>query len=152
MQKTFKLPTAIFDSIAKAADYLRNNPHVIFAYLFGSLARGKPVPLSDADIAVFLTEDATFPKAKLEILDCLVEILETDEIDLVILNTASLPLQARIIRYKKTLVDKDPFLRHRFESLILRQYADFSIKEMRIFERRYFGDRQSPHSEKSLRA
>ena len=89
---------------------------------------------------------------ELDIHGCLVEILETDEIDLVILNTASLPLQARIIRDKKTLVDKDPFLRHRFESLILRQYADFSIKEMQILERRYFGDRQSSHSEKSLRA
>ena len=59
---------------------------------------------------------------EMEILGKLSEILHTDEIDLVILNTASLPLLARIIKNKKILTDKDPFLRHKFESLTLRKY------------------------------
>ena len=66
------------------------------------------------------------------------DLTETPEhADLVILNTASLPLKARIIQNKKVLVDKDPNLRYSFESLTLREYFDFSIKEKDILYRRY---------------
>jgi len=69
------------------------------------------------------------------------ELLWTDEIDLVILNTASLPLRARILEKKRVIVDNAPFVRHKFESLTLREYLDFSVKEMEIYERRYSIDR-----------
>ena len=65
------------------------------------------------------------------------DLLRTEEIDLVILNTAALPLAYRIMKNKKILVDRDPFLRHRYESLIIREYLDFSVAESRILERRY---------------
>ena len=74
---------------------------------------------------------------KIDLLGKLIEILETDEIDLVILNTASLPLVARIIENKVIVVDKAPLFRHDYESLSLREYFDFSIKEMDILNRRY---------------
>jgi hypothetical protein len=61
----------------------------------------------------------------------------TDEIDLVVLNTASLPLIMNILKRKKRLVDKDPFKRHAFESLVMRKYFDFSIKESTQLRRRY---------------
>jgi hypothetical protein len=35
------------------------------------------------------------------------------------------------------IVDKDPFLRHRFESLALRQFLDFRIFERRILDTRF---------------
>jgi len=38
-------------------------------------------------------------------------------------------------------VDNAPFVRHKFESLTLREYLDFSVKEMEIYERRYSIDR-----------
>jgi len=38
-----------------AVEYLRSCPQVVFAYLFGGLARGERGPLSDVDIAVFLS-------------------------------------------------------------------------------------------------
>lgn len=84
----------------------------------------------------------------MEILGKLIDLLEADEIDLVILNTASLPLAARIIEHKVILVDKKPFLRHAFESLILREYFDFSRKEMEILQRRYSVGRQVSDTEK----
>ena len=93
--------------------------------------------MSDVDIAVFLSGDVDFRDEKMEILRRLTNVLKTDEIDLVVLNKASLPLVARIIKNKKILTDKDVFLRHRFESLILRKYFDFSVKERSIFKRRY---------------
>lgn len=37
-----------------------------------------------------------------------------------------MPLRAEIVRNKRQLVDKDPFCRHKFESLTLREYFDFA--------------------------
>jgi predicted nucleotidyltransferase len=137
MIKYQKLPEQIMRLLPKAEAYLRENPKVIFAYLFGGLTKGKALPMSDVDIAVFLSGDDDCLDEKIEILRKLTDILKTDEIDLVVLNKASLPLTARIIKNKKILADNDKFLRHRFESLILRKYFDFSIKERSIFKRRY---------------
>jgi hypothetical protein len=65
------------------------------------------------------------------------EILGTGEIDLVILNKAPLSLAGRVLQGRKVLVDKAPFVRHRFESLTLRMFFDFSLKERTILKRRY---------------
>jgi hypothetical protein len=65
------------------------------------------------------------------------DILHTDEIDLVILNKASLSLAINIIKSKKIIVDKNPFERHLFESLIMRKSFDFSFKELNQLKRRY---------------
>ncbi len=68
----------------------------------------------------------------------LIEYLHTDEVDLVILNTASLPLKMKIIENKKVIADKAPYVRHLFESLTMRKYFDFSFNESRILKRRFF--------------
>ena len=49
------LPADIETRLSEAAKYLESHPKVLFAYLFGGLARGKRRPLSDVDIAVWLT-------------------------------------------------------------------------------------------------
>ena len=49
----------------------------------------------------------------------------------------SIPCQKEFVCYVEKSPDKDMFLRHRFESLTLRKYFDFSIKERSIFKRRY---------------
>jgi len=131
------LPENIEELIPNAQDILERHPNIIFAYLFGGLAKGRISPVSDIDIAVYLANVDDILEVKLEILSLLSDTLNTDEIDLVILNTAPLPLRARIIQNKKVLVDKDPALRYSFESLMLREYFDFSIKERAIFSRRY---------------
>lgn len=95
------------------------------------------MPLSDIDIAIYLKEDGDLNKEKMNILQDLIDLLGTEEIDLVLLNTAPLTLRARIVENKKILVDKEPFLRHSFESLVLREYFDFSKKEEEIFKRRF---------------
>jgi len=132
-----QLPENITELIPQAVNYLESTPDVVFAYLFGSLAKGKPRPLSDVDIAVYLAEPLSFSDVKLDILGKLIDILHTDEIDLVVLNTADLPLAMNILKNKIVVVDKDPFVRHIFESLTMRKYFDFSIKEAAILQRRY---------------
>ncbi len=149
MIKFGRLPKNIYKLLPKVKDYLNAHPEIIFAYLFGRLAKGKSTPLSDVDIAIYLSEESKAGQKKIEILGKIIELLETDEIDLVILNTASLPLRAKIIKNKVLLVDKKPFLRHAFESIILREYFNFSRKEMEILERGYLVGRQVSHTEKS---
>ncbi len=137
MIKYGTLPENINLLLPDVREYLDKHLKVVFAYLFGGLARGKVSPLSDVDIAIYMVEDAEITQEKLEILGKLNEILKTDEVDLVILNTAPLPLAARIIKNKIILVDKMPFKRHAFESLVIREYFDFSRKELDIFKGKY---------------
>ena len=89
------------------------------------------------DIAVYLADTLYGTNDKLDILGKLMGILQTDEIDLVVLNTAGLPLVMNVLKCKKIIVDKDPFARHIFESLSMRKYFDFSIKESAQLKRRY---------------
>jgi len=132
-----RLPGNIELLLTGAKAYLKSRSDIVFAYLFGGLAKKKPMPLSDVDIAVYLSECEDYVEQKLEILGKLVILLETDEIDLVILNTAPLTLRMKILENKKVIVDNDPFLRYSYESLTMRKYFDFSIKEMGILERRF---------------
>ncbi len=137
MIKSKKLPANIEDLIPKALTYLQSMPDILFAYLFGSFGKGKHFPLSDVDIAVYLKELSDAPEKKMEILGTLIDILQTDEIDLVVLNSAPLPLRMRILESKKVVVDREPFLRHHYESLTMREYFDFSILEREILNRRF---------------
>jgi predicted nucleotidyltransferase len=132
-----KLPANIEDLIPQAVAYLQSRGDINFAYLFGSFGRGKHFPLSDVDIAVYLKEPSDVQEKKMEILGALIDILQTDEIDLVILNSAPLPLRMRILESKKVIVDREPFVRHHYESLTMREYFDFSILENQILNRRF---------------
>jgi predicted nucleotidyltransferase len=136
-----KLPKNILELLPRAAEYLESHRRVVFAYLFGGLAGGSAAPLSDVDIAVFLSDAARASADKLEILGNLTDILQTDEIDLVVLNTAELPLVMNALKKRRLIVDKDAFARHRFESLTMRKYFDFSIKESSVLRRRYLHGR-----------
>ena len=116
---------------------LEKDKRVKFAYLFGSAAREEQNSLSDIDIAVYLCEDCDPAEAKLDLIGKLMDRLGRGRFDLVILNTAPLPLAARVIRCRTVLADRDPFSRHRYESRILREYFDFSVLEASILNRRF---------------
>ena len=124
------------ENLLDVKNYLNERDDIAFAYLFGSRARGVPTPFSDVDIAVYLTE-GPFSEKRLEILGDLMDILRMDNLDLVILNTVSESLKARVIRNRVILADNLPFIRHIFESRTLRAYMDFSKIETRILELRY---------------
>jgi uncharacterized protein len=128
--------TPLAENLLDVKNYLNERNDIAFAYLFGSRARGVPTPFSDMDIAVYLTEGPFFEK-RLEILGDLMDILLMDNLDLVILNTVSQSLKARVIRNRVILADNLPFIRHIFESRTLRAYMDFSKIETRILEQRY---------------
>lgn len=130
-----KLPEDILKKINLLSDLFIDDPNIVFAYLFGGLLKERPNPLSDADIAVFVKN--TKKLDYLELFNKITNALGTDEVDLVILNTSPLSLTGRILQERRVLIDKDPFLRHRYESLTLRKYFDFKVKEGSILKRRY---------------
>jgi hypothetical protein len=116
---------------------LEKDERIKFAYLFGSAAREEQNSLSDIDIAVYLCEDYDTAAVKLDLIGNLMDRMGKTRFDLVILNTAPLPLAARVIRSRKVLTESDPFSRHCYESRILREYFDFSVLEAAILNRRF---------------
>lgn len=137
MIKFERLPADILSRIPDVRRILLNDNNVIFAYLFGGLAEGKVKPLSDIDIAVYLRDSDNLAEYKLNLFDRLTDALRTSELDLIILNIVSLSIAGRILLNKQILVDKDLPIRHSYESLTLRKFFDFRIKEDAFFSMRY---------------
>lgn len=137
MIKFEKIPPDILSRIASVKELLDRDPRIVFAYLFGGLAKGEVRPLTDVDIAVYLNSTEDLAEYKLDLFSKLSEALGTSELDLVVLNTAPESLSGRILQNKEILADKEPFRRHAYESLTLRKFFDFTIKENYIFSRRY---------------
>jgi len=129
------IPRDIQERFGPLARFLKKDPNILFAYLFGGLAAGRRSPLSDVDLALYLRDEKKMDT--LETHGRISQILGTEEIDLIILNQAPISLAGRILQTRKILMDKAPFVRHRYESLILREFFDFSIKEREIVKRRY---------------
>jgi predicted nucleotidyltransferase len=137
MNRGRPLPADIEGRLASLGDVLGACPGVAFAYLFGGAAGGRLTPLSDIDVAVFFEEGFDLEAGRLEALECATRHLGTDEVDLVVLNTAPSALLARILPGRRVLCDRVPYLRHRFESIEVRKAADFRIFERRLLERRF---------------
>ncbi len=130
-----RLPKDIEKKIRLLHDFFREDSNITFAYLFGGLVKERKSPLHDVDVAVYVKDIKRFNYMNLMVR--LSSFLGTDEIDLVVLNISPLSLTGRIVQSRRVIIDKNPFLRHRFESDILRKYFDFSIKERDILQRRY---------------
>lgn len=137
MIKRQPLPEDIDARLNRLAPALARVENVRFSYLFGGLARGERRPLSDVDIAVYLRDIDVLAETKLELIGLLSDTLGSDEVDLVILNQASVSLVGRILRQRRVLVDKEPTTRHLFESRLTREFFDFSRKEEAILLQRF---------------
>jgi uncharacterized protein YutE (UPF0331/DUF86 family)/predicted nucleotidyltransferase len=99
------------------------------AYLAGSLStRTSFGHLSDVDIAILLMEQIKsdqFLDYQLYFFSELAKRLESDTIDVVILNQASLLLKLQVIKYGQILFSRDEKLRVSFETKAIMDYLDF---------------------------
>ena len=138
------LPHDVGQRVATITGALDPFPDVVFAYLFGSYASRRPGPLSDVDVAVYIEEGADLGSRRLEIIGALTRHLGTDEVDVVVLNTAPIALAGRVLSGRRVIVDRRPFVRHRYESLTNREFLDFRHFEHRLLERSFARGRQGP--------
>ncbi len=107
---------------------------IIFAYLFGSVAEAETSPLSDVDIAVFLSgTKESFFDIKLSLYADFCRALKRSDVDVVILNTAAnIILLDEIIRYGLVVYDSNTELREDFELKVLHQAIDFKGQRLAI--------------------
>lgn len=113
--------------IVKAQKLFNDEPSVQLAYFFGSRARGDFGKNSDYDFAVYLskTNNLSLFDTKLKLLGKLMQRLETDNVDLVLLNTSDKPeLNYQIILDGKIIKETEP-TKLLVEPKILNSYFDF---------------------------
>ncbi|WP_232841567.1 type VII toxin-antitoxin system MntA family adenylyltransferase antitoxin [Caldicellulosiruptor acetigenus] len=124
-------------------EYFEKEDNVIFAYLFGSYAKGKERENSDVDIAVYVNEEIA--KDSKKVLDFQIKHMSNisdilkKEVDLVILNHASPLLRHEVISEGILLVEKDHNKLVNFKKMSFYYYQDWlnimKIKIMYIKER-----------------
>jgi uncharacterized protein YutE (UPF0331/DUF86 family) len=99
------------------------------AYLAGSLStRTTFGHLTDVDIAILLMEQIKsdqFLDYQLYFFSELAKRLESDNIDVVILNQASMLLKLQVIKYGQILFSRDEKMRISFETKAVMDYLDF---------------------------
>jgi predicted nucleotidyltransferase len=131
------LPKDINARLATLGDVLAGRSDIAFAYLFGAAATRQQKPLSDVDLGVYFVEGLDPGEQRLVLLPIITGHLQTDDVDLVVLNDAPIALRGRLLEERHVIVDRDPFLRHRFESQTIREYLDFRQFEHRLLSARY---------------
>jgi predicted nucleotidyltransferase len=92
------LPADIRHRLPRLAEVFRDDVQVAAVYLFGSFARGTEGPLSDVDIAILLEpgiDRARLAALTLRYTEAVLATLGTDEVSVVMLDTAPLPLRYR---------------------------------------------------------
>ena len=108
---------------------------VLFAYLFGSVAKGDVSFLSDIDIAIYLSEvdPGAFFDIKLSLHADLCRALKRNDVDLVILNTAANNMLIEdIIRYGVVIYDCDTDAREGYEVMALHRAIDFKTQRLAV--------------------
>ena len=97
---------------------------IILVYLFGSRAQGRPGPISDYDFAVLLRKEPAM-RDRCALIHRLALLLETDRVDLVVLNRAPVELQYSTIVTGCLLYEASRVERVEFEARTLSRYFDY---------------------------
>jgi uncharacterized protein YutE (UPF0331/DUF86 family)/predicted nucleotidyltransferase len=118
----------LFEKQSQLNQLFTQNP-VNAAYLAGSLStRTSFGHLTDVDIAILLMEQIKsdqFLDYQLYFFSELAKRLESDNIDVMILNQASLLIKLQVIKYGQILFSRDEKLRVSFETKAIMDYLDF---------------------------
>ena len=118
-------PRCSFSLLVQA---VKNDPEIVALYCFGSYAHGRVGPLSDVDLAVLLDQNippGRYFNKRLRLHSLIARIIKTDEVDLVILNSAPLLLVHRVLKGGRLLYEREPAKRIAFEVKAIREYLDF---------------------------
>ena len=89
---------------------LEDREEILEAYLFGSHARGQAQPHSDIDVAVYVDEEREACRAwgyQAQLTTDLMVALGTNDVDVVVLNRASILLYHRVLRDGVRILSRD---------------------------------------------
>lgn len=122
-----------FEFIRKQLETLPNalasfSEQISAVLLFGSLATGKETPLSDVDLAMLYKRDLKgdqLTKVHSQVYEIISDLLRTDDIDLINLNTAPLSMQYGAVQAAKILMLNDRAAYIDFYERTVKFYLDF---------------------------
>jgi predicted nucleotidyltransferase len=98
---------------------------VCLVYLFGSQVEGNLGPMSDYDLAVLVDRSVDGVRVQARFVHQLARALQTDRVDVVLLNRASIELAYAIIAQGRVLYERDVATRVEYEATVLSRYGDF---------------------------
>jgi predicted nucleotidyltransferase len=106
---------------------LEQDGNLAAIYLFGSHARGTASGVSDIDIGLLFRsniEESRFFSLRLDYIARIMELLRTDHVDAVVLNSAPLHLAYEVVSHGILLLDRDPRQRAAFEADRIGRFLD----------------------------
>ncbi|MGB9596272.1 MAG: type VII toxin-antitoxin system MntA family adenylyltransferase antitoxin [Candidatus Poribacteria bacterium] len=114
----------------KLNKYFEEHEEILFAVIFGSMAKGSMNKMSDIDIAVMINPsfNKSFPFGhQAELITDFIRILKRNDVDVVILNKAPISLKYEILRYGKFIYVRDKQARIKFQVDTINQYEDYKM-------------------------
>jgi uncharacterized protein YutE (UPF0331/DUF86 family)/predicted nucleotidyltransferase len=140
-------------------EYFSKEPEVIAAFLFGSRAKKLSGKISDWDIAIYFKpegspveweEERIYPEEE-RIWDNLIDLLKTDDIDLVILNRVPANIAAGAISQGIPIIIKDRGILTDFMLVVKRQAEDYREFVNRYYEISQRASSLSPEDKERLK-
>ena len=119
----------------------RKHPEIDFLYLFGSQGRGVAGPLSDIDLAIHLDNSIppeSYFQVSMDLMGEFSQVLQTNEVDVVILNRAPLSLQYHIVFEGRLLYERHRLKRILFDTKVIDFFLD--TEPLRATSRKYLKD------------
>ena len=116
------------DLLARLTNALEGREEILEAYLFGSHARGEAQPHSDIDVAVYIDDVVANDGAwgyQAQLTTDLMVALGTNDVDVVVLNRASILLYHRVLRDGVRFLSRDLRATTTRAGQALSRYFDF---------------------------
>ena len=116
-------PAILTEHLRKCLD---DQKDILFAYLYGSAVYDPTLPGSDIDLAVYLKPSnmVEYVKKEAELTAFLISQLNTDEIDLRILNVLPLVFQYGILKEGILVLSRDEIQRTDFETSVMIRFFE----------------------------
>ncbi len=110
---------------SKLSTILVQSSGLCLAYLFGSQVEGRVGPMSDLDLAVLVDLGVDRQRFQADLTHELVQALESDRVDVVLLNRAPIELAYAVVAHGKIVYERDAATRVEYEADVLSRYADY---------------------------
>jgi predicted nucleotidyltransferase len=128
IRENHKLPENVIDRIPLLIKQIEKDTDVVALYAFGSLATGDLKPLSDLDFGILVSfklhRKERFDK-HLDLIGIFNRVLQTDEVDLVMMNDAPMRFSHNIIKSGRLLYCSSKAELSNFIDKTVKLYLDF---------------------------